>query len=195
MKRILTTIKIFVIMTLSTVIITQHNTMTTQANQVIIKRSNYFKPHLYKNQQSTKYKASNNMKSSELTIIEDIKKGCKLLSSQKVDSMKILNGFGVLRTEGNFYDDEVKPFNNNFERVFILDRTLYFDIEDSESVSIEGLKAEFGDYVVLGYKLPRTIEFEYKLSSPNSSATQSFEITARYHESRVSSISISQKLN
>jgi hypothetical protein len=193
MNKTLTTMKIFFTMILSMVIVTQYDSMTIQINQVALGHGTTSQPHFYKNQLSNKYKVINSMKSSELAIIEDIKKGCNLLFYHQANSIKILTNFGVLRTEGNFYEDEFKPFNNNFERVFILDRTLYFDIEGSESISTEALKAEFGDFVVVGSKIPRMIEFEYKLSLPNSPDIQSFKITARYHESKISSISISQK--
>jgi hypothetical protein len=156
--------------------------------------SKYVMSHT-KSQLSRNHREQGNMKNSGKLIIEDIKKGCKLLSTRSGNDWEILKEFGILRTEDNYYANEVKPFNMDLERVYMLGEGLSFDLKNLNAISTEDLKAEFGDFVVLGeihHNNPRTIEFTYK-----SSSTENFKVAVTHYphdESVISSISIYRSL-
>jgi hypothetical protein len=156
--------------------------------------SKYVMSHT-KSQLSRNYREQGNMRNSGKLIIEDIKKGCKLLSTRSGNDWEILKEFGTLRTEGNYYANEVKPSNMDLERVYMLGEDLSFNLKNLDAISTEDLKAEFGDFVVLGtihHNSPQTIGFTYKLSS-----TEEFDVAVTYYphdESLISSISIYRSL-
>jgi hypothetical protein len=131
-----------------------------------------------------------------LAIIKDIKKGCQLLSSRKINEVKILRDFGMPRSKDNLYLYEVKPFNDSLERVAIVKETLQFDFKNPGSILIEDLEAAFGVFVILGPDISRHVEleFKYKVLSTDGLSSKIYDIRVGYSGLKVSRISVSQSL-
>jgi hypothetical protein len=152
--------------------------------------------HAQSNPLPNKPQMTENMKNSELAIIADIKKGCELLLTHKTDSLKLLTSFGTIKTEGYVHTPEIKPFNNDLERIYFgdnyEDKALSFETKDSTFISIEVLKQEFGVpivYLPSRYNAPRRYIFKY--DSPSLTSPEYYKISATAYMSKIYNISVS----